>query len=280
MGGVSSKDQVAVTTNAFIDVANSAVQKLSTISICNQGIVVSNCKTVNITDVTEDCINYTSGTSVLTADMKTSIDQDFKNIVAQQAKAINQNASLNPSSTEASTTTTLVTNLGQSINNSFTNTCDTKVVSNQAIVISDCTDLNIERVSLKALQQNFTSCVGNDTSVIDAKQALENHITQISSATVQDAIAAILMALAFCLLAYAVVKGGGIGSFSGKGSGTNGSGGKSEGGGHMKLIITLIMAFIFYIFTYFNCMGLCKTDIIKYISYAVITLLALIIIIL
>ena len=239
--------------------------------------MVSNCKTVNITDVTEDCINYTSGTSVLTADMKTSIDQDFKNIVAQQAKAINQNASLNPSSTEASTTTTLVTNLGQSINNSFTNTCDTKVVTNQAIVISDCTDLNIERVSLKALQQNFTSCVGNDKSVVDAKQALENHITQISSATVQDAIAAILMALAFCLLAYAVVKGGGIGSFSGKG---NGSGGKSEGGGHMKLIITLIMALIFYIFTYFNCMGLCKTNMIKYIAYVIITLITLFIILL
>ena len=280
MGGVSSKDQVTVTTNAFINIANSAVQKLSITSICNQGIEVSNCTTVNITDVTEECINYTSGTSVLTADMKTSIDQDFKNTIDQQAKTINQNASLNPGSTEASTTTTLVTNLGQAIENAFTNTCDTKVITNQALIVSGCTDLNIQRVSLKALQQNFTSCIGNDTSVTDAKQALENHITQISSATVQNAIAAILMALAFCLLAYAVVKGGGIGSFSGKGSGTNGSGGKSEGGGHMKLIITLIMALIFYIFTYFNCMGLCKTNMIKYIAYVIITLITLFIILL
>jgi hypothetical protein len=277
MGNVSAKNTVNQVTNAFVDIAVTTIQDSSTSADCSQVISTVGCNNVHIHDINMKCATIQSNQSLLTADMKTSIDQKFKETAKETAETINQNFSLNPSSTSSENTLNLVNNLGQTIKHTFINTCQTSIRSEQAIHCQDSTGVEIDHIIMDTLQSSFTSCVGNDKSVIDAKQQLETHLEQTSKSTVQDSVAWILLATAAVIIAAAIYKGGGISIFA--------KGGSGSGFSTKKVIITLLIAILSYTYTYLDCNDKhgafpprwCTTNTTMWIAYTIITLVTIII---
>ena len=261
MGGVQSRNTVDNTVNSFINVCNSTVSNLHASENCTQGINIANCDTVKLSDVSMDCIEISKGTSILTSENYNDLEQAIKQTIDQKAKSINQNFSLNPSTTDAINTTKLVTNLGQSIFNTFKQDCKNQMVTNQTLAVSGCKNLDVQRVSFSSLQTSVQTCIGNSSTVNKAKQDLEQHLKQFAKSEVQNAIFWILLAIAAIFLAYGFSKMAGAGG-GGKG-GTDGKGG---------VIIMLLLCFLVEIYLYFECSGKikflhwCKTNKEKYIS--------------
>jgi len=275
MGNVSAKNAVNQVTNAFIDVACTTIQNSTTSADCSQVISTVGCNNVHIHDVNLKCTTLQSNQSILTADMKTTIDQKFKETAQQTADTINQNFSLNPSSTSSENTLTLVNNLGQTIRHTFVNTCQTSIRSEQGIHCQDSTGVEIDHIIMDTLQSSFTSCVGNDKSVVEAQQELETHLKQTAKASLDNAIAMILLAAAAVIIAAAIYKGGGISIFA-KGGISNSESKFST----KKILFTLVFAVLAYGYTYLDCNNKhgsfpprwCTTSRTKWIAYILITL--------
>jgi len=272
MGGTQSRNIVDNTVNSFLNVCNDTISNLHASENCTQGINIQNCDNINLSDISMDCMEISEGTSVLTSQNYNDIEQKINESIEQIAKTINQNFSLNPTSTNANNTTQLVTNLGQSIFNTFKQDCKNQMVTNQTLAVSGCKDLNVQRISFSALQKSIQSCVGNSSNVTKAKQDLEQHLKQFAKSEVQNAIFWIILAIAGVFLAYGFSK-------MAKGGGGGGDGGEGK-------IIMMVLCILLEVYLYFECSGKikflhwCKTDKTKYISMSAVAFVFVILFIL
>lgn len=202
MGGVTSKNEVNNTVNAFVRDLTS-IQQLCSATVKNQinwnikdengNIVIHNVDWSQYAIVNVQCLQKN--------DVKNKIDQKIQQTIKNQATSINRAFKIPSGSTTAENVTNLVTNLGLTISNTFKSSCLTSL-SQQASLTATNKNGNITIYAFKIHQvaEAFTKCVQQSSAVNNASQALQQYIAQYAKAVVKSALALIAMALLLFML--------------------------------------------------------------------------------
>lgn len=265
MGSVLAKNTVDNAVESIMKACNDTAAELNTTAYCDQSLVIEGSSHITLGKVKMKCITIQEGKSLVTSENNTKFDNSISETIDQLAKTINQNFNMNPGSTKANNTVKLVTKLGTEISNTFKNICSSRLVSNQMLKIKDSDHIKAATIDFSTLEKSTLDCVGESKSVSDAKNVLEQHVSQSAKSTVQNAIFWILLAVAACMLAFGYMEsqavtggakaGGSI--FGGSKAGGSKAGGSIFGeSGH--LIFILLFAIAAEIYLYYECSGKIK----------------------
>lgn len=194
MGSAKSKNVIDTAVNSFISVANTTAQSCSASTTGGNLMNIGNIYgkgDVIIKDLTQRNVAVVSVKCLQDARNDTTVENQFKQVAEQQAKAIADFLSLSKS--KATNINKLTANLGQAIKNEYFQNCASQgtgtntlnvgitpagaaapIMSEGTVVLAGITQENI----INAL----TECTQKSKSVTDAKNALEQEINQNTEA--------------------------------------------------------------------------------------------------
>lgn len=188
MGSTISRNTVEAVTDILINVNLNSIQTCqSTIRSVQEIIIEGN--NIDISGINLSQVVNTDLTCVQSTDTKTNIDNNIKIAIDQISKAINQQFHIG--GVDAENTTSFVTRLSTSINQTFIQTCTNNLVANQVI--------DVKGTNIKFTNSNFDqnvnatqSCIKSDSSVVSDQNSLSQHITQTATAEVESLFGSIV----------------------------------------------------------------------------------------
>ena len=250
MGNTLSENLVSQTTNTFVKVANKVALDTAIGQNCSNVISFIGCKNIHDIKINQKMNCWIHQETMQTASQDASASVTDEKLVTQVSETIAQNLDLNPGSKEAINITRLVTNLSIAVSNTISQQC---TVSSNNVNSFECANsdnmYNIE-VNQAAESGVYSNCVQNSTQVSSAQAALKSAIDQKAKTTVQNAIAACLIAAAVLAVAIGFM-------YMMKSKGMIG-GGSSAGSGSSKIksfMILIVICLIFWIYVANECNG-------------------------
>lgn len=200
MGNTIARTQVNQAINQMMKVSSKIVQDTGThVSGSNILNVGKDCvlKGVNIQ---QDIIYKINNNSLQHAFSQITAESKLKNEAKLISDAIAQNISLTPGSTEADSIYDATLNLTTAVNNTIKNDCSVNIM-NMNVVNCKGGSISDSYIKQSAIVDTINSCTQNAQAVTDARQDLENAISLVAKATVENALMGILaMVVAIILL--------------------------------------------------------------------------------
>ena len=205
MGASYSTNVVNDQTNILFDVMTTFMIDCGTKVNAGQTISVDGCSNVTITNIIQDQIININVECVQQATASKEFDTQLQQAIKQMADAVNQAVSFNPSSTEASNTTNLITNYAMTIKDKFVTKCLANITAQQSISCK-----NAQNVTFNAIKQTQAialarKCTMSDSDVVKAKLSIIQQISQSATATVKSILSGFLSVILIILAIAAAV---------------------------------------------------------------------------
>jgi len=178
MGSNVAREAVNDSASIINSAINSATQTAKTSFNASEEINVKNCKNVDIENVDFSEYVTINVQEQLTAYQKNTEETQIKTQIEQTVKQILGFLAITPGSNEANIITDLVTNITNSMSNTFTQTCAESSSVRQGVVCSDSDNVKINGIKFSTYENNVNNCIGNDVGVNTAKNALIQNVTQ------------------------------------------------------------------------------------------------------
>lgn len=210
MGGNTSVDQqVKITTSDMVNIVNSAVnsctsslnekQQISLQNVAGCPITISHIDFSQIGTVNLKCVQSVNN--------QTKVKQALQQQVATSVKAIS--SALGLSSTHVNELTNLVTTLATNIYNTSSQSVNSAISENQAIILkniygkagANCA-ININMVNFKTIGKNITKSIQKNKNVTNAQSELKSALKQWTKAKSKGLLTTLLIIAVIALVIY------------------------------------------------------------------------------
>lgn len=214
MGNVVAKNSATEIVNQNIGEMQSVTnQCVATTSISNEiNIVAQDGATVDIgyLGCTQSQYYYLNASCIASSNISASINSTISQKASQQAKAISQNFSLNPGSTEAENMTEAIANSTLAIQSSVYNGCLQAAIAQNTVNIvasgaGTVVTIGHAYCDQTVFQKAVADCVFSSTETASAIENISQSISQAASATVQNALLWIVLAILAIILVFFLV---------------------------------------------------------------------------
>lgn len=253
MGNALSENLVNRTTNTFVKVANTVALDVAVSQNCSNVIDFIGCKNIHDIKINQKMNCWIHQDTMQTASQNASASVTDENLITQASETIAQNLDLNPGSKEAVNITRLVTNLAIAVSNTIRQSC---TVSSNNVNSFECANSdNLYNIEINQTTESgvYSNCVQNSTQVSSAQAALKSAIDQKAKTTVQNAIAACLLAAAVLAVAIGfmyMMRSKGM-----MGGGSSGGSSSSSGSKIKSFIILIVICLVFWVYVTNECSG-------------------------
>lgn len=197
MGGVYSSNVVSDSINSLEKSFSSTIQNCS-VSI-DQSLIVEleNLKnvTINIDKIEADQVATLKTGCIAESQTQSKLKDSIDQQIEQVAKAINQNLSLNPSSTIAQNLTLLMINQEQEIIDNFNQTCVDNINQTQKYIVSNVENstITIGLFNVSQAADAVVSCIQHVSVDSNIESQISQQISQVATAKVANSLAIILL---------------------------------------------------------------------------------------
>jgi hypothetical protein len=214
MGNTVAKNSATEIVNQSIGEMQSVTnQCFATTSLSNEiNLVAQNGGTINIGqfNCNQNQYYYLNATCVASSNISSSISSNISQLASQRAQAVSQNVDLNPGSTEAQNLTEAIANSTLAIQNSVYNGCvQAAMAQNLANVVATGPSSSIVVGQLfcsqDAFNQSVSDCVFSSSETASAIENISQSITQAASATVQNALLWVALAIIAIVLFFFLI---------------------------------------------------------------------------
>lgn len=206
MSNALASNTAEASVSAMVSVINSSVLNCNNTSYQSQDFTLKagDGSDVNVTLDWNQAVSLDNA-CVQTSVNDTSIENDIDQAISQISTAIEQQFGALTAS-EADNAVKAVINLGVTVQNSYTTTCNQSVFQQQAL------DMEIGNRSVATVYANWDqtaqsmiNCVQNDSSVTNAKDAITQDLSQAAKAVIENFLLPFLIAGVIIIVIFIVL---------------------------------------------------------------------------
>ncbi len=210
MGNTIAQNTATESINNTIGISSTQLANCATLVDSSQGLhfTAANGGTINIDDSTLlDTSAYQIDASCFSSQSATSsVNSQIAQSAALQTKAVSQNLDFNPATTKANAVASAITNSAISVSSTQYQSCLESVTQNQDITFNATNGGTINLKNVFAGLENVTTamnkCVFSQSYSSNVTSGITQSISSVVQATVNDALAWILIAIAIIVLVF------------------------------------------------------------------------------
>lgn len=192
MGNVQATNLTNMAVNSFIDASSQIIQNAAATGDCFNDVTFDGCSNVHNININQSCYQKLNSDAFQKAKSSTDLSQTIEQTAEQTAKTISQNLNLNAGSTNSKNVINSVTNLGISIKDSIIQNCNPSTFAENSFTCRNSSGMSDIYVDQKIVSEIISSCGQDAETVQKATNDLKQTISQSASATMQDALLALL----------------------------------------------------------------------------------------
>lgn len=192
MGITVSTNSVDNLVKSAIDVINNTAQVcVTSASGAQNKIIISGC-TGNNDQIFINSQQIVSSNCITNASVKSTIASNVSQTLQQAAQAASQTLAF-PSITSANNFITSTIQLGDTITNTFYNTCISEISGDSNQIVCQDSTLNNTVIGINSYQNATQQCILNSTAVSQASANVLNHLQESAVATQQNTFAVFIL---------------------------------------------------------------------------------------
>lgn len=192
MGASISKSTATNATKSAIDIANSFSQNCAQSLNQTQDFSLSGCSKVKIQSLNLGQNGSIDVKCLQNDSTRTQMRSAISSSLTQKTSAITQSLGL-PSAAVADSVANEISNLSQTITNTYTQTCTAQFNSAQKFSCKNSKDITIGAINLNQSGETLASCTQSNRAVVDAENQLAAALSQTTSAKEADSFATLLI---------------------------------------------------------------------------------------
>lgn len=192
MGNVQATNLTDFAVNSFIDASSQIIQNAAATGDCFNDVTFDGCSNVHNININQSCYQKLNSEAFQKAISSQDLSQAIDQTIDQVAKTISQNLNLNAGSTNSKNVINSVTNLGISIKDSIIQNCNPSTFAENSFTCRNSSGMSDIYVDQKIVSEIISSCGQDAETVQKATNDLKQTISQSASATMQDALLALL----------------------------------------------------------------------------------------
>lgn len=214
----------ALATNIANETVNQSINSMNMITdLCTEMVTLGNGinieakdgGTITIEDLQCDQSTYymLNANCVANATINSSINSNISQQASQVAKALSQNIDLNPGSTDATNVVNAITNAMDTLQSSVYNSCLQSAIAKNTVNITatgvnpntgdpSTVTLGYFHCNQDIMNSTVADCVFNSSETAAVVSSISQAISQSATATVQNALGWIIMAIAIIFLVF------------------------------------------------------------------------------
>lgn len=178
MGKSISKQEVNNIVNSFLDITVKQSLNNSVDLDCFNVVNLKNCKNVSGLHIDQSCYVKVNLASFQSDQTKADIANEIQAKIDQESKSISKKFNLDFSKKELDEVTNALTNLKEAILISFSNSCEIRSSTGNAFTCENSKNIHNLWLTQKNFQEHIINCVQKNKTFVDAKNKLEQVLTQ------------------------------------------------------------------------------------------------------